>query len=103
MPDQLDAPWQRIVEDQLRLARAVRQALPELRVPYFAHMRLLRDGRTRDVLLAGKTLLPMPQDKVVDHNRAAKRRVLEILPAKKEKVRLRAYRELLRLAGKVSG
>ena len=65
MPDQLDAPWQQIVEDQLRLARDVRQALPELRVPYFAHMRLLREGRTRDVLLAGKTLI-RPDITIID-------------------------------------
>jgi IS5 family transposase len=66
---------------------------------------LLQDGirvLTR-LLLEGKTLLPVPQYKVVDHNRAAKRRVLEIMHTKKETVRLRAYRELLRLADKVKG
>lgn len=66
---------------------------------------LLQDGirvLTR-LLQEGKALLPVPPYKVVDHNRAAKRRVLEILHAKKEKVRLRAYRELLQLADKVRG
>lgn len=57
MQDELDTPWQQIVEDQLRLSTAARRALPELRAPYFAHMRLLREGRTRDVLLGGKTLV----------------------------------------------
>lgn len=55
------------------------------------------------LLLEAKTLLPVPPYKVVDHNRVAKRRVLEILHAKKEKERSRACRELLRLATKVRG
>lgn len=58
---------------------------------------LLQDGirvLTR-LLLEGKTLRPVPRYRVVNHNRAAKRRVLEILHSKKEQVRLRAYRELL--------
>lgn len=66
---------------------------------------LLQDGirvLTR-LLLEGKTLQPVPTYLVVAHHRAVKRLVLEILPAKKEKVRLRAYRELLRLAEKVRG
>ena len=57
MKDKLDSPWQEIVEDQIRLSRAARNALPDLPVPYFAHMRLLRDGRTRDVLLGAKTFV----------------------------------------------
>jgi len=57
LQDELDTPWQQIVEDQLRLSRVAQRALPELRAPYFAHMRLLREGRTRDVLLGGKTFV----------------------------------------------
>ena len=57
MKDELDSPWQEIVEDQLRLSRAARAALPDHPVPYFAHMRLLRGERSRDVLLGGKTFV----------------------------------------------
>jgi DNA helicase IV len=57
LKDELDSPSREIVEDQLRLSRAARDALSDLPVPYFAHMRLLRDGRTRDVLLGGKTFV----------------------------------------------
>jgi IS5 family transposase len=64
---------------------------------------LLQDGIrviTR-LLQEGKSLDPAPEYMVVDHNRAAKKRVLMILKAKKEKVRVRAYRDLLSLAAKV--
>ena len=57
MKDELDSPWQEIVEDQVRFSRAARDALPDLSVPYFAHMRLLRGGRTRDVLLGATTFV----------------------------------------------
>jgi DNA helicase IV len=57
LKDELDSPWQEIVEDQLRLSRAARAALPDHPAPYFGHMRLLRGERTRDVLLGGQTLV----------------------------------------------
>jgi DNA helicase IV len=57
LENQLDPACQRILEDQLRLASAARSALPDLGVPYFAHMRLLQDGRTRDVLLGESTFV----------------------------------------------
>lgn len=66
---------------------------------------LLQDGIrviTR-LLQEGKSLDPVPEYRLVDHNRAAKKRVLMILNAKKEKVRVRAYRDLLALASKVKG
>lgn len=66
---------------------------------------LLQDGIrviTR-LLQEGKSLNPMPGYKLVDHNRAVKKRVLLILNAKKEMVRKGAYRELLSLADKVRG
>jgi IS5 family transposase len=64
---------------------------------------LLQDGIrviTR-LLQEGKSLDPIPGYRIVDHNRAAKKRVLKILNAKKEKVRKEAYQELLSLATKV--
>jgi IS5 family transposase len=39
----------------------------------------------------------------MDHNRRAKKRCLEILHAKREVVRERAYKDLLNLAGRVRG
>jgi IS5 family transposase len=66
---------------------------------------LLQDGIrviTR-LLQEGKSLDPVPGYKIVDHNRAAKKRVLLILNTKKEKVRQEAYRKLLSLAAKVRG
>ncbi len=61
---------------------------------------LLQDGiRVITRLLAeGKTLAPVPEYRLADHNRAAKKRVLTILNAKKEKLRVKAYRKLLSLA-----
>ena len=66
---------------------------------------LLQDGIrviTR-LLQEGKSLDPVPSYRIVDHNRAAKKRMLQILNAKKEKVRKEAYQELLSLATKVRG
>jgi transposase, IS5 family len=64
---------------------------------------LLQDGIrviTR-LLQAGKSLQPTPGYRFADHQRAAKKRVMLILNTRKEKVRTKAYRELLTLATKV--
>ena len=66
---------------------------------------LLLDGirmLTR-LLQAGKDLNPTPWYTFADHQRAAKKRGLQILNARKDPVRHKAYRELLSLAGKVQG
>jgi transposase, IS5 family len=55
------------------------------------------------LLQAGKTLNPMPWYTLVDHQRAAKKRGLQILNARKDQVRLKAYRGLLSLARNVQG
>jgi IS5 family transposase len=55
------------------------------------------------LLQAGKALNPTPWYTFADHQRAAKKRGLQILNARKDAVRLKAYRELLSLAGKVQG
>jgi DNA helicase-2/ATP-dependent DNA helicase PcrA len=57
LQDELEIPWRKIIDDQLRLLANARRALPNLPVPYFAHMRLLREDRPRDVLLGGQTLI----------------------------------------------
>jgi IS5 family transposase len=49
----------------------------------------------------GKALTPIPRYQFSDHRRVVKKQVLTILNAKKEKVRLDAYRKLLVYAGKV--
>jgi len=66
---------------------------------------LLLDGiRVMTRLLgAGKALNPTLWYTFVDHQRAAKKRGLRILNAKKDQVRLTAYRELLSLAHRVMG
>lgn len=66
---------------------------------------LLRDG-IRIItrwLMEGKRLIPKPGYLFCDHNKSAKKQVLSIQNAKKEKLRQRAYKELLRLARCVRG
>jgi len=55
------------------------------------------------LLQAGKTLNPTPWHTWGDHQRAARKRGLQILNARKDKARLKAYRELLSLARRVQG
>jgi IS5 family transposase len=66
---------------------------------------LLQDGiRVITRLLAeGQEFSPRPGYPFADHNRRAKKRCLEILHAKREVVRERAYKDLLNLAGRVRG
>ena len=52
-------------------------------------------------LAEGKELTPTPGYKYCDHRRAVKKRVMLILNAKKETIRLCAYKDLLVYAGKV--
>ncbi len=52
-------------------------------------------------LAEGKELTPTPDYQYCDHRRAVKKRVMLILNAKKEAVRLSAYKDLLVYAGKV--
>jgi IS5 family transposase len=66
---------------------------------------LLQDGiRVITRLLAeGQEFSPRPGYSFMDHSRRAKKRCLEILHAKREVVRERAYKDLLNLAGRVRG
>jgi IS5 family transposase len=52
-------------------------------------------------LAEGKELTPTPDYQYCDHRRVVKKRLMLILNAKKEAVRLEAYRDLLKYAGKV--
>jgi IS5 family transposase len=54
-------------------------------------------------LAEGQEFSPRPGYPFVDHNRRAKKRGLEILHAKRQRVREKAYRDLLHLAGRVRG
>jgi len=54
-------------------------------------------------LMEGKRLTPKPGYLFCDHNKSAKKQVLAIQNAKKEELRQKAYKELLRLAGCVRG
>jgi IS5 family transposase len=87
--------------------RAVRldSTVVETHIHHPTDSTLLLDGIrviTR-LLQAGKALNPAPWYTFADHQRAAKKRGLQILNARKDQVRLKAYRELLSLAGKVQG
>jgi IS5 family transposase len=66
---------------------------------------LLQDGiRVITRLLAtGKRLHPESCYAYADHTRVAKKRVIAILNAKKDKVRIKAYRDLIRYAKQVQG
>jgi len=66
---------------------------------------LLQDGiRVITRLLAeGQEFSPRPGYTFMDHNRRAKKRCLEILHAKRQGIREKAYRDLLNLAGWVHG
>jgi len=55
------------------------------------------------MLQAGKELKPTPWYVFADHQRAARKRGLQIQGARKEQVRHKAYRELLSLAHRVQG
>lgn len=54
-------------------------------------------------LTEGKELHPSPEYQYSDHRRVVKKLVLTILNSKKENVRLAAYKDLLKYAGKVRG
>ena len=54
-------------------------------------------------LAEGQEFSPKPAYSFADHNRRAKKRCLEILHAKKDAVREKAYTDLLGLAGRVRG
>jgi IS5 family transposase len=94
-------------QQKIEKGRAVRldSTVVETRIHHPTDSSLLLDGIrviTR-LLQAGKTLDPTPWYTFADHQRAAKKRGLQILNAQKEKVRLKAYRELLSLARRVQG
>lgn len=55
------------------------------------------------LLQAGKALKPTPWFAFADHQRAARKRGLQILNVRKDNVRQQAYRELLSLARRVQG
>ena len=77
----------------------------ETNIHYPTDSTLLADG-IRIItrwLMEGKRLTPKPAYPLCDHNRSAKKQVLSIQNAKKEKVRHKAYKELLRLARCVRG
>ena len=94
-------------QQNLEKGRTVRMdsTVVETHVHHPTDSTLLVDGIrviTR-LLQAGKALNPMPWYTWVDHQRAAKKRALQILNARKDKVRLKAYRGLLSLARQVQG
>jgi transposase, IS5 family len=54
-------------------------------------------------LTEGKELVPQPQYRFSDHQRAVKKKVMTILNARKDTAREKAYKELLHYAGIVKG
>jgi IS5 family transposase len=94
-------------QQKVEQGRAVRldSTVVETHIHHPTDSTLLMDGIrviTR-LLQAGKDLNPTPWYTFMDHQRAAKKRGLQILNARKEQVRHKAYRELLSLARRVAG
>jgi transposase, IS5 family len=94
-------------QQKVEQGRAVRldATVVETHIHHPTDSTLLLDGIrviTR-LLQAGKDLNPTPWYTFADHQRAAKKRGLQIQGARKDKVRRKAYRELLSLARKVQG
>lgn len=92
-------------QQQVEKGRTVRldSTVVETQIHHPTDSSLLVDGIrviTR-LLQAGKTLNPTPWYTCMDHQRAARKRGLEILNARMDTVRLKAYRELLSLARRV--
>jgi len=50
------------------------------------------------LLIAGKELKPMPEYSFADHRRVVRKRVVTILNAKKQKIREKAYKDLLNVS-----
>jgi len=94
-------------QQKVEKGRAVRldSTVVESHIHHPTDSTLLLDGIrviTR-LLQAGKALNPAPWYTFADHQRAAKKRGLQILNARKDTVRHKAYRELLSLARWVQG
>lgn len=94
-------------QEKVEKGRVVRldSTVVETHIHHPTDSSLLEDGIrviTR-LLQAGKALNPTPWYTFADHQRAAKKRGMQILNARKEQVRHKAYRELLSLARRVQG
>ena len=77
----------------------------ESNIHYSTDSRLLEDGIrviTR-LLIEGRRLRPVPGYWFSDHRRVVKKRVMAIVNTRSKKVRQKAYRELLEVAGRVVG
>jgi IS5 family transposase len=77
----------------------------ESNIHYPTDSRLLEDGIrviTR-LLIEGRRLRPVPGYRFSDHRRVANKRVMAIVNTRSTKVRQKAYRELLEVAGRVVG
>jgi len=77
----------------------------ESNIHYPTDSRLLEDGIrviTR-LLIEGRRVRPAPDYRFSDHRRVVKKRVMAIVNTRSKKVRQKAYRELLEVAGRVVG
>jgi IS5 family transposase len=77
----------------------------ESNIHYPTDSRLLQDGIrviTR-LLIEARRLRPVPGYRFCDHRRVVKKRVMAIVNTRSKKVRQKAYRELLEVAGRVVG
>lgn len=95
------------VDQELEKGRKIRidSTAVESNIHHPTDSTLLQDGVrviTR-LLIAGKDLEPMPEYSFSDHRRVVKKRVITILNAKKQKVREKAYKDLLNVAAHVLG
>jgi IS5 family transposase len=95
------------VDEELEKGRKIRidSTAVDSNIHHPTDSTLLGDGIrviTR-LLIAGKDLEPMPEYSFSDHRRVAKKRVVTILNAKKQKVREKAYKDLLDVSARVLG
>jgi len=95
------------VDEELEKGRKIRidSTAVDSNIHHPTDSTLLGDGIrviTR-LLIAGKDLEPMPDYSFSDHRRVAKKRVVTILNAKKQKVREKAYKDLLDVSARVLG
>jgi IS5 family transposase len=95
------------MREKIETGRVVRvdSTAVETNIHHPADSTLLADG-IRIItrwLTEGKELLPTPSYRFSDHRRVVKKRVMTILNAHKDTIRINAYRDLLHYAGQVKG
>jgi len=95
------------LDQELEKGRKIRidSTAVESNIHHPTYSKLFEDGVrviTR-LLIAGKELKPMPEYSFADHRRVVRKRVVTILNAKKQKIREKAYKDLLNVSVRIRG